>query len=142
GATVIARDINPVAVLTTRQALARWSEAALRRHFATVQHRVQAKIDALYVTAHSEPVLQFFWVAVAQCPDCNDDVELFTNYVFAKHAYPERFPLAQATCPSCHSVCPVNLSVDTNGSCAACGAFALKGPVAGRVMTCSQGHRN
>ena len=115
GARVVARDINPVATLTQRQALQAWDFDIVEQLFAAVEASCRANIDALYVTAYGEPVLHYFWVAMADCPDCDESVELFSSYVFAKHAYPRRHPAAQATCPYCHAVCPVDATGDTQG---------------------------
>lgn len=143
GAQVVGRDINPVATLTQRQALQRWDLDLLAAQFAAVQAACQADIDALYRTATDEPVVHYFWVAVTSCPECTVEVELFSNYVFAKHAYPARRPLAQATCPTCHAVCRVTLGTDETGHCARCGTdFSFTGPVRDRFLTCSAGHRS
>lgn len=143
GARVVARDINPVATLTQRQALQAWDFDAVEQLFAAVEASCHADIDALYVTADGEPVLHYFWVAVADCPDCDESVELFSNYVFAKHAYPRRHPAGQATCPHCHAVCLVDVTADTDGRCIRCDkVFGLMGPVRGRTMKCPAGHRS
>jgi putative DNA methylase len=143
GARVVARDINPVATLTQRQALQAWNFDAIERFFTTVEASCRADIDALYVTADGEPVLHYFWVAIADCPDCGEPVELFSSYVFAKHAYPNRHPTAQATCPRCHAVCRVDATSDAQGRCQRCHmTFLLAGPVRDRTMTCPAGHRS
>ena len=143
GARVVARDINPVATLTQRQALQAWNFDTVEQLFATVEASCRADIEALYVTADGEPVLHYFWVAIADCPDCREPVELFSNYVFAKHAYPSRHPTAQATCPYCHAVCPADATADTQGRCPRCHlVFGFAGPVRERTMTCSAGHRS
>lgn len=148
GASVVGRDINPVATLTQRQALQHWDTQTISRLFAAVESACRADIDALHVSADGLPVLHYFWVAVARCVTCADEVELFSNYVFAKHAYPVRNPRAHATCPRCHAVCPVTLGVDEGGFCASCEApFAFVGPIAaagpaGRHFVCQRGHRS
>ncbi|HUZ53831.1 MAG TPA: SAM-dependent methyltransferase [Streptosporangiaceae bacterium] len=143
GARVVARDINPVATLTQRQALQAWDFETVERLFAVIEASCRADIDALYVTAAGEPVLHYFWVAIADCPDCGEHVELFSTYVFAKHAYPSRHPKGQATCPHCHAVCPMDVTADTEGRCSRCRTvFGLAGPVRGRTMTCLAGHQN
>jgi adenine-specific DNA methylase len=143
GARVVARDINPVATLTQRQALQAWDFETVERLFALVESSCRADIEALYVTAEGEPVLHYFWVAIADCPDCGEPVELFSNYVFAKHAYPSRHPAGQATCPHCHAICPLDVTSDTAGRCSrCCTMFRLEGPVRGRTMRCQAGHRS
>ncbi len=148
GASVVGRDINPVATLTQRQALQRWDTQTLIRLFTEVESACRASIDELHISADGLPVLHYFWVAVTRCVTCADEVELFSSYVFAKHAYPGRNPRAHATCPRCHAVCPVTLGVDGVGFCASCEVpFAFEGPVAaggnaGRHFLCQRGHRS
>lgn len=143
GAQIVGRDINPVATLTQRQALQRWDLDVLAEQFAAVEAACRDDIDALYRTSAGEAVVHYFWVAVTSCPECSVEVELFSNYVFARHAYPARRPLGRATCPTCHSVCPVILGTDETGHCAPCGTdFSFTGPVKHRIMTCSKGHRS
>lgn len=144
GCQVIGYDINPVATLVQRQALAKWDPNALAAAYREVEGRVRADIDALHVTEAGEPVLYYFWVSTAVCPSCPDEapaVELFTRYVFAQHAYPRRYPTARATCPSCHAVVTVDLSAQDSFACSDCGwSGAFQGPVSGATMTCSAGH--
>lgn len=143
GARVIGIDINPVATLTQRQAFRAWRPTELSRLFEVVERQCRDDIARLYVTESGAPVLHYFWVALASCPTCAEDVELFSSYVFAKHAYPKRHPIAHATCPSCHAVCPLTLGADEKGYCGTCDSqFSLIGPVRARSMTCSQGHRS
>jgi adenine-specific DNA methylase len=143
GATVIGRDINPVATLTQRQALHAWDETALQEAFAQVASACSSTINSLYATATGERVLYYFWVMLAQCPVCEDEVELFSRYIFARHAYPKHHPKAQATCPTCHAVVPVNLESDTAFTCSDCqNESPLKGPVQGELMICSKGHKS
>lgn len=148
GARVMGRDINPVATLTQRQALQRWDVETLTTSFEQVEAQCRSDIDALHVAGDELPVLHYFWVAVTRCVTCAREVELFSSYVFAKHAYPRRFPRAQATCPACHAVCPITLGQDEAGFCVECGdSFEFQGPVlrgpnAGRYFSCGAGHHN
>jgi adenine-specific DNA methylase len=43
-------------------------------------------------------------VKTLPCPACSTLVDLFSSYIFAKNAYPERVPEAQALCPHCGAV--------------------------------------
>ncbi len=141
GASVIGFDINPVATLVQRQALAGWDEGRLRAAYKSVEAACRTEIDELHRDRHGDPVLYYFWVATARCITCEADVELFSTRVFARHAYPRKFPEAQATCPSCHHVVPVDLSRETTGRCASCRSeFSLDGPVSAQTITCPQGH--
>lgn len=143
GAAVVGFDINPVATLVQRQALAGWDEARLRALFKSVEAACRPEINELHRDAAGHPVLYYFWVATARCLSCERDVELFSSYVFARHAYAKKFPEAKATCPGCHDVVAVDLSTDTLGRCTSCrNEFPLDGPVNGQIMTCPVGHRH
>jgi len=143
GARLVGRDINPVATLTQRQALQAWDFPIVERLFTKVEEACRVDIDALFVTEAGEPVLHYFWVALASCPVCDVIVELFTNYVFAKHAVRRKSALAHATCPTCHDVVSSTLGLDTSATCGRCDDhFDLIGPVRGRTMTCAAGHRS
>jgi putative DNA methylase len=141
-ATVVGRDINPVATLVQRQALQRWDEGQLRAAHRQVEQACRSEIDGLHVSASGDSVLYYFWVAVAECPSCTIDVELFSSYVFAQHAYPRRYPSAQATCPRCHSIVLVDLSTDGRICCPQGHESSFAGPVQGQYMTCVHGHRS
>lgn len=144
GARVIGRDINPVATLVQRQALAPWDRTRLDRAFKQVESQVRSEIDQLHRDERGRPVLYYFWVALAQCPQCPPDVppvELFSRYVFARHAYPKKYPASKATCPHCHAIAIVDVVKDKQLTCPACNQVSdLVGPVNRATMTCSQGH--
>ncbi|GHA85945.1 DNA methylase [Streptomyces tendae] len=145
GAKVVGRDINPVATLVQRQALAQWDRARLDQAFKQVESQVRHEIDRLHRDKHGRPVLYYFWVALVPCPQCPSDeppVELFSRYVFAQHAYPKKYPTSRATCPHCHAVVIVNVVKDDQLACDSCGRTSgLTGPVNRANMTCPQGHR-
>jgi putative DNA methylase len=148
GATVIGRDINPVATLAQRQALREWDIDALEGAFRSVREACSGKVAELYRTAEGEAVLCYFWVAVTDCPVCGVDVELFSRYIFAQHAYPRDHPVAHAVCPSCHGIVALNLFTDNEIRCNSCGQVSLiDGPVSrlgsahGRKMSCVNGHK-
>jgi adenine-specific DNA methylase len=144
GARVIGRDINPVATLVQRQALAPWDRTRLDRAFKQVESQVRHEIDQLHRDRHGRPVLYYFLVALASCPQCSPDapsVELFSRYVFAQHAYPKKYPASKATCPHCHAIVIVDVVKDKQLTCHACGhASDLAGPVNRATMTCPQDH--
>lgn len=143
GASVIGFDINPVASLVQRQALASWDEGRLSAAYKSVEAACRSEIDALHRDSNGDPVLYYFWVASAECLTCDVDVELFSTPIFARHAYSRKFPEAKATCPNCHDVVPVNLSTDSTGRCGSCGVeLSLDGPVKGQMMVCPHGHRH
>jgi putative DNA methylase len=140
GARVIGRDINPVATLTQRQALQKWDEAKIASLHNAVAEQCQADIDALYLTKAGERVLQYFWVASSKCLTCHESVDLFSTRIFAKHAYPGRFPRAQTLCPHCDAVVEVKASTK-RAACSRCSKrFSTKGPVSSRTFACTAGH--
>lgn len=143
GARVIGRDINPVATLVQRQALSAWDFASIEAAFKQVEEACRDDILALYRSSSGDTVLYYFWVAIAVCPDCAEAVELFSDYVFARNAYPRRVPEARAICPRCHGVTLVDTSVDSSFYCERCRTkIPFVGPVEGQWMTCERGHRN
>lgn len=140
GARVVGRDINPIATLTQRQAFRVWDLTKLRTLHESVRDVCQEDIDALYVTADGERVLQFFWVAVSRCATCDEAVDLFSTRIFAKHAYPRRFPRAHSICPHCDGVGQV-AATSKRPRCVHCSkTYSTDGPVRARNFTCSAGH--
>lgn len=143
-ARVIGRDINPVATLVQRQALAIWDRSLLDAAFKKVEAQARREIDELHRDRYGRPVLYYFWVALAQCPACPPEaepVELFSRYIFAQHAYPKKYPTSRATCPHCHAVNVVNIIEDKSFVCHSCGVTSgLEGPVNRASMTCPIGH--
>jgi len=108
GCTVIGRDINPVAHRSVRVALSKIDRQQLNMMFRKLASSVGAEIKEIYSSTDSDgqrcDVLYFFWVKVLDCPECSAPVDLFPNYVFAKHAYTKRNPDAQVLCPGCGNV--------------------------------------
>ena len=141
GASCTGVDINPVASLVQRQALQPWNRRQLVALFGEVESMCRDEIDLLHIDAFGNPVLYYFWVAQAQCPACHDRVELFSSYVFAKHAYPSRNPRAQAVCPICHAVEPIDLSEGRLGQCVNGHNLDTPAPVSRQQMKCPGGHR-
>ena len=141
GARPVAFDINPVATLVERQSVAGWNAAELRRGFVEVETACREEIDRLHRTESGEAVLYYFWVAVANCPDCGEATRLFSSQIFAQHTYPHRHPAAHAVCPICLDVVPTQFDFDTT-SCAHGHAFVRNGTVARGVMNCPNGHAN
>jgi putative DNA methylase len=108
GARAIGRDINPVAFFQVRNALAKHDRATVLDCFAAIERDVAPKLRQLYQADLGEgqtaEVLYYFWVKTLPCPSCAASVDLFRSYIFAKNAYPERVPEAQAVCPHCGEV--------------------------------------
>ena len=139
GAYCTGVDINPVACLVQRQALQPWDDQELHRLMKHVESESRQEIDELHVDRNGNTVLYYFWVAGVRCPDCDEIVDLFSNYVFAKHAYPTKHPRAQAICATCGSIETVDLS---KGLCECINGHQLdqRPPVSGQKFTCSSGH--
>ncbi len=108
GARSIGRDINPVAFFQVRNALAKHDRAAVLATFNAIGRDVAPKLRRYYQADIGEgrmaEVLYYFWVKTLPCPACSAPVDLFNSYIFAKNAYPDRVPEAQALCPHCGAV--------------------------------------
>ena len=131
GCTVIGRDINPVAYRAVRVALGPVDRREVDNLFQQLDHGVGREIRDLYRSVdsdgHSCDVLYYFWVKVLPCPQCGEPVDMFSNYVFATHAYKKRNPNAKITCPECSDV----LSARYDATDIACGCGARFNPQVG-----------
>lgn len=141
GARAIGRDINPVAHFLVRNALASHDREAVLETFHDIERDVADRIRSHYKTTLPDgtiaDVLYFFWVKRVDCPDCGEGIDLFSSRVFAKHAYPKRYPDAKATCPECGEVNHVRHDADRAvcSSCA-CEFDPQQGPARGQKATC------
>lgn len=141
GARAIGRDINPVAHFLVRNALAFHDRDAVLRTFREIERDVAEEIRHLYKATlpdgNKADVLYFFWVKQVDCPECGEDVDLFSSKVFAKHAYPKRHPAAKACCPACGEVNSVRYDADL-AICVGCAAEfnPQDGPAHGQKATC------
>jgi putative DNA methylase len=108
GCTVIGRDINPVAYRAVRVALGPVDRREVHEHFLKLEAGVGKEIKKLYSSIDSDgqpcDVLYFFWVKTLPCPKCLANVDLFSNYIFATHAYKKQSPEAKIVCPECSDV--------------------------------------
>jgi putative DNA methylase len=108
GATTIGRDINPVAFHLSKIALAKISRKKLISVFNLLRERVASDLLELYQGVDSYgrqcDVLYYFWVKVLPCPSCENLVDLFSTYIFAKHAYPAKYPQVHIVCPACNHI--------------------------------------
>ena len=146
-AQVIGRDINPVAVLATRQALQRWDAHELQRGFDLISQSCGAELTDLYLDGDGRLIRGYFWVATAVCGVCDERVDLFHRHVFARHAYPKKHPVAHGVCRACGDVVRVDLAVDDAISCPTCAAVTpFRGSVrsgtgtSGAQFQCVAGH--
>ena len=75
----------------------------LERVFREIEADVADEISYYYnsrlLDGSTCRVLYYFWVMQAICPSCHYLVDLFSNYVYAKHAYPRRNPVVASGMP-------------------------------------------
>ncbi|HCC33982.1 MAG TPA: hypothetical protein DEQ28_08835 [Clostridiales bacterium] len=141
GARVVGRDINPVAHFLVKNALSIHDRVAILSTFRAIESDVADQLRQVYRTVLRDGteanVLYFFWVMTANCPACATAVDLFPSYIFARHAYPKRYPEAHAVCPECGDVNRVR-----NDACAATCHTCQRvfdphaGPANGQKATC------
>lgn len=139
GARVVSFDINPVATLVQRQAVQPWDELDLRRAYEDVEDACRAEIDRVHRTDDGRTVLYYFWVRVADCPQCSEPVRLFSSPAFSRHAYPKRVPKVQIVCPICLDI-QEGLYGFESATCINGHEINPQGAVKGSLMTCGQGH--
>lgn len=108
GCKIVGGDINPVSTFMVRQALTRASDRELQTTFAQLEQEVAQEIQPYYQTRDPEtdeliPVLYYFWVKIVTTPE-QESIPLFSNYIFAKNAYPNKKPKSQIICPTCWQI--------------------------------------
>jgi adenine-specific DNA methylase len=141
GARAIGRDINPVAHFMVRNALGVHRRSKIIETFRAIEQDVAPCIRYFYQTRLSDgelaDVLYYFWVKVVSCPACERPVDLFSSYIFARHAYPTRNPEARAVCPHCGMINTLRYDAE-HAVCAVCQkAFQPKaGPANGAKAIC------
>ncbi|MFB2920357.1 MULTISPECIES: DNA methyltransferase [Aerosakkonema] len=117
GATVIGRDINPVAHFLVKNALIKKDKHRIIETFEDIKKSVSDRIQHYYTTilenGEAATVLYYFWVKYLPCPFCTHPVDLFSSYIFSKHAYPNKFPQAQAICPKCENINTIHYTTDS-----------------------------
>ena len=141
GARAIGRDINPVAFFQVRNALAKHDRTTVLATFEAIERDVAPRLRRFYQTdlgdGRTAEVLYYFWVKTVPCPSCTAPVDLFGSYIFAKNAYPDKVPEAQALCPHCGEI---NLTRHDARHLACCGCRKVfdpqKGPAKGQKALC------
>jgi adenine-specific DNA methylase len=142
GARAIGRDINPVAHFLVKCALSVHDRKAILETFRAIERDVADKVHGYYrVTlpgGTQAEVLYYFWVKTADCPSCATPVDLFSSQIFARHAYPKKFPQAQAVCPHCGGVNEVHVEAH-DAKCSSCRKTfnPNAGPAKGQSATCA-----
>ena len=119
----------------------RWIAERSRMLSRKLSDDVGETIRALYRSKDSRDrpcdVLYYFWVMQAVCPRCQRGEDLFSSYIIARNACPDRNAKIQILCPSCGHVFPGVLG-DRSVVCASCG-FGFnpeRGPAKGRAAVC------
>lgn len=141
GAQAIGRDINPVAHFLVKCALSVHDRKAILETYRAIERDVADKLRSFYRSTLPDgtqaEVLYYFWVKTADCPSCTARVDLFSSQIFARHAYPKKFPQAQAVCPHCGGVNEVHVEA-RDAECGSCQkAFDPNaGPAKGQSATC------
>ena len=141
GGQAIGRDINPVSYLQVRTALTLSDSEDLERTYEKIEADVADTISSYYTTQLPDGtlgrVLYYFWVMQAPCPVCCVPVDLFSNYIFSRHAYSQRNPTVHVVCPKCGALSPDDHQVKQT-ECSECGHNfdATSGPVRGKTAKC------
>lgn len=145
GGRAIGWDINPVAHFLVKNALSVHDRSAIQNTFQDIKKDVGDSIRRHYQCELPDgtiaDVLYFFWVKILDCPVCDAPVDLFSNYIFAKHAYPRKHPTARAICPNCGDINDLRYD-SAHIACATCGARfnPQDGPARGQISTCPSCH--
>ena len=141
GGRAIGRDINPVSYFQVHTALTLSDAETLERTYQEIEADIADALSCYYTTRMPDGtlgrVLYYFWVMQACCPICHVPVDLFSNYVFARHATPQRNPTVYVVCPKCGALLPEHYQVrDTE--CSECGHRfdATDGPAKGKAAQC------
>lgn len=141
GARAIGRDINPVAHFLVKCAMSVHDRKAILDTFRSIERDVADNIRSYYQATLPDgkrvDVLYYFWVKTVACPSCSTAVDLFSSRIFARHAYPKRFPQAQAVCPHCGGVGEINIDA-RDVECQSCRETfdPHAGPAKGQSATC------
>ena len=141
GARAIGRDINPVAHFLVKCALAVHDRAAILETYRAIEQDVAGQLKSYYQTTLADgtkaDVLYYFWVKTLNCPSCGAGVDLFKSRIFARHAYPKKFPQSQAVCPHCGGINAVHVEArHTNCSSCSMSFDPGHGPAKGQSATC------
>jgi putative DNA methylase len=147
GARVVGCDINPISSFLVKQELTNIPLHELDSHMKHLEEIVAPKIKKYYTTidpdTHKQiPVLYYFWVKLVVLPN-GETMPLFSNYVFAKNAYPSKKPAAQILCSKCWGVFTGRYDL-TDATCPHCNnRFNPQvGPVKGAFICDKDGNKH
>jgi len=108
GGRAVGQDINPVAFFLVSNALSLPRREAVLKTYREIEADIATRLLEYYSTylpdGRRAQVLYFFWVKVVDCLHCDHPVDLFSSYVFAQNAYPNRKPEVRIVCPRCGSI--------------------------------------
>ncbi|MCI2429207.1 adenine-specific DNA methylase [Candidatus Acetothermia bacterium] len=146
GFTALGREINPVAMKAVQVALGPIQKDKLENAFEGLSRSVGKKVLALYESTDSQgrscSTLYYFWVMQACCPECHSYLDLFSSFVIATNAYPNRKPVVQILCPACGDIF-AGCHEQKSATCPSCEhQFDPRyGLVRGSEATCSRCHQ-
>ncbi len=141
GMTALGRDINQVAVEAVTTALGPMDQHDLKHAFHELSRGVGQQLRGLYRSKDAKgracDVLYYFWVMQVGCVLCRQPVDLFSSWIIARNAYPQRKPEVQILCPSCGDIFPGLYGHET-AKCPTCGVQfkPALGPAKGAKATC------
>jgi adenine-specific DNA methylase len=142
GAKAIGRDINPVAHFLVKCALSVHDRKAILETYRAIERDVADEVRSYYRATLPDgtqaDVLYTFWVKMVDCPTCAARVDLFGSQIFARHAFPEKAPQAQAVCPHCGGINEVHVE-DRDSRCLSCRRSfdPNAGPAKGQIAHCT-----
>lgn len=146
GARAIGCDVNPISSFVVQQALTCVTQHELDATYLILEQRVAKKIRAYYKTIDRQDgqtldVLYYFWVKEVKTPS-GEVIPLFSDYVFAKDAYPDKKPVAAILCPKCGAISRTRHDVALL-KCVDCGnEFSPhNGPAKGQFVVDSRGQK-
>jgi putative DNA methylase len=146
GCRAIGRDINPVAHFGVKVGMQKVDEEAVLNEFERLERTAGEKIKSFFRSKDSSgrdcDVLYYFWVKQIPCESCTADVDLFSNYVFSKHAYAKKHPEAKITCRFCSNVLSARFDANKVTCDRCCNSFdPQKGNAERTTVSClSCGH--
>jgi hypothetical protein len=108
GCRVIGRDINPVAFIACSAAFSRYSVIDVLSEYKRLEQTLAPKLLSYFQTqtssGESATVLYYFLVKTVVCPECGDEIDLFSTRIFSKNATPGKDPSARCLCPVCGEI--------------------------------------
>lgn len=122
GCSAIGRDINTVAYNIVKTSLLNNSKTECIKTFNVIEENVSNIIKNFYKTKINNQyfdVLYYFWVKFVECPDCSSEIDLFSNYIFSKHAYSKKHSKVNIICPKCYEIIESDIKIN-DVKCTSC----------------------